>query len=177
MLIDAGTILGLSESVGTLAMGAPAESEVLAAPGWMALTPFTPLLGVVTCIIAAMSPNLRKTRFPAFATVGSIALGFVLSVITFLSVGDTTQIAHAWDWIHLSWGTDEGETARIDALVEAFEKQGFLCFGQGGGAANVEEEFYATFHLIDVLPATAGAAGGAKTEFGVEDRRIHDAGF
>jgi len=110
MLIDAGTILGLSESVGTLAMGAPAESEVLAAPGWMALTPFTPLLGVVTCIIAAMSPNLRKTRFPAFATVGSIALGFVLSVITFLSVGDTTQIAHAWDWIHLSWGTDEGET-------------------------------------------------------------------
>ncbi len=70
----------------------------------MALIPLLPLFGAV--LVGVFACFNEKSKLPAYATVGLLAVAFVLTLITYLGWNghDPIQV-RLWDWIGLEWGS------------------------------------------------------------------------
>ncbi|MCA9289136.1 MAG: hypothetical protein KDA05_11160, partial [Phycisphaerales bacterium] len=69
---------------------------------WMGLVPFLPLLACIACgICAAMKV---RSKLPAWITVASLAVAFVITVATYLGLDGQTLTVSAWRWFEISWG-------------------------------------------------------------------------
>lgn len=106
----------MPEMVTRLALAAPqdahaAPGEVGHGPLWVALIPFLPLLGCALCGLIAIFPAVRRTKLPAWTSVGLLALSFVLTLLMHLEVrSGGTFVAVVWEWFALSWGEGPGQS-------------------------------------------------------------------
>ncbi|MCB9844844.1 MAG: NADH-quinone oxidoreductase subunit L [Phycisphaeraceae bacterium] len=81
---------------------------------WMALIPFLPLLSCVLCGLVACVRPIRSTKLPAWITVVSLGVSFALMLATYGQQREGwasgASVTTAWEWIHLSWGHEPGQT-------------------------------------------------------------------
>jgi NADH-quinone oxidoreductase subunit L len=75
----------------------------------MALIPLLPLFGAA--LVGLLACFNEKSKLPAYATVGLLAVSFALTLITYLGWdGHSVIEVRLWDWISLSWGDGPGES-------------------------------------------------------------------
>ena len=115
-----GTILQTSLDTAlasTLAMSDPAADaahggglgEVARGGALMAIIPLLPLFGAM--LVGVFACFNEKSKLPAYATVGLLAVAFGCTLITYLGWDGQPIQVRLWDWIGLSWGNGgEGET-------------------------------------------------------------------
>lgn len=79
----------------------------------MAIIPLLPLLGAM--LVGVFACFNEKSKLPAYATVGLLAVAFGCTLITYLGWdGHSVLQVRLWDWIGLSWG-DGGRGETLDA--------------------------------------------------------------
>jgi NADH-quinone oxidoreductase subunit L len=70
-----------------------------------------PLLALASCALCGICAAMGvKSKLPAWITVACLAGAFVLTAKTYMDIGTTPHIAHAWDWITFQYGSTAAET-------------------------------------------------------------------
>ena len=104
---------GLEQAAGH---AAGALATPVAGPLWVAMIPGLAMIGV---ILAALCAIFRvKTKLPAWLSVGCLAASFGLTVAMFMRLQGmepgSTFVTTAFEWFHLSWGAQPGQTLHAD---------------------------------------------------------------
>lgn len=111
------TLLNAAVSVGT-AVADPvhaadhaghADVHAMAGPWWIGLIPLLPLFAAAG--VAVFACINEKSKLPAWLSVGTLAVAFVLTLIAYIG-WDGHSVIHVrmWDWIGLSWGDGPGQS-------------------------------------------------------------------
>jgi NADH-quinone oxidoreductase subunit L len=98
------------------APAAHAITDPIQGPLWIALIPALPILGVILTTLCAIFKV--KSKLPAWLSVGCLAGSFALTVAAFLQIQaaepGTSMVVKAFEWIHLSWGPEKGQSLHAD---------------------------------------------------------------
>jgi len=83
-------------------------------PLWLVLIPLLPLLGVVLTTLTAIFRV--KSKLPAWLSVACLGASFVLTVAMYLGLpaDGAPMVVRAFEWIHVSWGDQPGQTFHAD---------------------------------------------------------------
>jgi NADH-quinone oxidoreductase subunit L len=105
----------LAEPVADAAHGAAAHAGdhgaghgAVSGGALMGLIPLLPLFAAM--LVGVFACFNEKSKLPAYATVGLLAVAFLCTLITYLGWDGNPMQVRLWDWISLSWGDAPGES-------------------------------------------------------------------
>ncbi|MCI0362832.1 MAG: NADH-quinone oxidoreductase subunit L [Phycisphaerales bacterium] len=89
-----------------------AARSVIAGPSWAGWILWLPLISLVLCgVCAALKIH---TKLPAWITVGSLAISFVVTVALYMSYRQPMEIP-LLDWFNLNWRSNDGQAGSFVA--------------------------------------------------------------
>jgi len=95
------------------AAASPVPGEIdMAGPWWVALIPLIPLIATGVCgLMAALGV---RSKLPAWFSVASLAISFLLTVAMYLQLAGGHTVVTSWEWIHFAWGEGPGESLAVN---------------------------------------------------------------
>src|SRR5262245_53184700 len=98
LLADQGILFASESAANSIANG----------PAWAGWILWLPVISLVLCGVCAGMKV--RTKLPAWITVASLGLSFVVTLLLYMQHEGVPQRVHLFDWFNLSWTNGRGES-------------------------------------------------------------------